>query len=346
VKVRYDEGVATRIDPGAASAGDRMGQPSSRERLQVPGADAVVPAEGNAGPDSSRPSAGPVGRATGGELVERRAGAEGNAEQQRMYRAQDRKSVAQGLDRIRQAARQRKEETFTSLYHRLSVAMLRTAFFALKRDAAPGVDGLLARQLGCPVSDSKNVRSLRKGTMTQATLRNKGCAAGASRGRRCDELFLGVALAVAGGALLLTVGGSALSVALDGHFQDDGVVNQTVDCGKGHGGIREDAAPLAEGPVGGDQQAAAFVSGSHQLEQHAGFSLITMDVAEIVKNDQMILVDEGVTECSREMRFAGSAWPEQQDVGALVQPAIAAGEWMPLQPGRAAACRSWPSMAD
>ena len=76
------------------------------------------------------------------ELVERRAGAEGNAEQQRTRRAQDRESVSQGLDRIRQAARQRKKERFTSLYHHLSVAMLRTAFFALKRDAAPGVDGL------------------------------------------------------------------------------------------------------------------------------------------------------------------------------------------------------------
>jgi group II intron reverse transcriptase/maturase len=76
------------------------------------------------------------------DLVERRAGAEGNAEQQRTRRAQDRESVSQGLDRIRQAARQRKKERFTSLYHHLSVAMLRTAFFALKRDAAPGVDGL------------------------------------------------------------------------------------------------------------------------------------------------------------------------------------------------------------
>jgi RNA-directed DNA polymerase len=76
------------------------------------------------------------------ELEERRAGAEGNAEQQRTRRAQDRESVSQGLDRIRQAARQRKKERFTSLYHHLSVAMLRTAFFALKRDAAPGVDGM------------------------------------------------------------------------------------------------------------------------------------------------------------------------------------------------------------
>ena len=42
----------------------------------------------------------------------------------------------------RQAARQRKKEKFTALFHHLSIPMLRTAFYALKREAAPGVDGL------------------------------------------------------------------------------------------------------------------------------------------------------------------------------------------------------------
>ncbi len=91
------------------------------------------------------------------ESVERRAGAKGrswepwrrwrrvspgNAGQQSTRRAQDRESVPQALERVRQAARQRKKERFTALFHHLSVAMPRTAFFALKRTAAPGVDGL------------------------------------------------------------------------------------------------------------------------------------------------------------------------------------------------------------
>ena len=76
------------------------------------------------------------------EPVEQRAGAKGNADQQSTRRAQDRESVSQALDRIRQVARQRKKERFTSLFHHLSIAMLRMAFFALKREAAPGVDGL------------------------------------------------------------------------------------------------------------------------------------------------------------------------------------------------------------
>ena len=76
------------------------------------------------------------------EPVEPRAGTKGNADQQSTRRAQDRASVSQALERIRQAARQRKKERFTSLLHHVDRAMLRTAFYAMKRDAAPGVDGM------------------------------------------------------------------------------------------------------------------------------------------------------------------------------------------------------------
>jgi group II intron reverse transcriptase/maturase len=76
------------------------------------------------------------------EPVEPRTGTEGNAGQQSTRRAQDRESVSQALERVRQAARQRKKERFTSLLHHVDRAMLRTAFYAMKRDAAPGVDGV------------------------------------------------------------------------------------------------------------------------------------------------------------------------------------------------------------
>src|SRR3954453_14451795 len=76
------------------------------------------------------------------EGVERRAEAEGNAGQDRTHRAQDRESVSQGLERVRHVARTRKKERFTALLHHVSPDLLRTAFFALKRSAAPGVDGL------------------------------------------------------------------------------------------------------------------------------------------------------------------------------------------------------------
>ena len=57
MQVHYDEGIANHIGPepcagiredvGEASAGERAGQPSSRDRKLIPGADAVCVAEGN-----------------------------------------------------------------------------------------------------------------------------------------------------------------------------------------------------------------------------------------------------------------------------------------------------------
>jgi RNA-directed DNA polymerase len=76
------------------------------------------------------------------EPVEPRAGTKRNAGEQSTHRTQGRERVTQALDRVRQAARQRKDKKFTALYHHLSVGLFREAFFALKRDAAPGVDGL------------------------------------------------------------------------------------------------------------------------------------------------------------------------------------------------------------
>jgi RNA-directed DNA polymerase len=95
--------------------------------------------------DSAIVAAKPTNKAvpTAAELVERRVEAKGNTGQQSTYRAQDRESVSQApLDRIRQVARHRKKEKFTALFHHITVQLLREAFFELKENAAPGVDGL------------------------------------------------------------------------------------------------------------------------------------------------------------------------------------------------------------
>src|ERR1700730_8450275 len=83
------------------------------------------------------PRAGEEGKPGG-----QRAGAERNAGQQSTHRTQGRECVSHALDRVRQAARQRKKEKFTALLHHVDVDLLRESFFALKRKAAPGVDGL------------------------------------------------------------------------------------------------------------------------------------------------------------------------------------------------------------
>lgn len=51
-----------------------------------------------------------------------------------------------GLDRIREAARKDKELQFNNLMHHITVDLLREAFEALKKDAAPGLDEITWQQ--------------------------------------------------------------------------------------------------------------------------------------------------------------------------------------------------------
>jgi hypothetical protein len=62
------------------------------------------------------------------EQADPRVEAKGNAGQQSTYRAQNRNSVSQALERIRQVARTRKKEQPTMLLHHINVDMLRQAF--------------------------------------------------------------------------------------------------------------------------------------------------------------------------------------------------------------------------
>jgi RNA-directed DNA polymerase len=90
----------------------------------------------------------PVNKAeqSAAEPVERRAETKRNARQHDTHRTQSRASVTQGLERIRQTAREKKKgERFTALLHHVSTELLETAFFALKEHAAPGVDGVTWR---------------------------------------------------------------------------------------------------------------------------------------------------------------------------------------------------------
>jgi len=83
-----------------------------------------------------------AGLKTAAEPAERRAGTKGNVDQQSTHRMQIRARVSQALGRVRQAAKERKKERFTALLHHVDVDLLRLSFHALKRQAAPGVDGV------------------------------------------------------------------------------------------------------------------------------------------------------------------------------------------------------------
>jgi RNA-directed DNA polymerase len=76
------------------------------------------------------------------EAGEGRAQAKENIVQSRMPPTQSGNRMSQGLYGVRRAARERKQERFNSLLHHLSLGLLRDSFYALKRQAAPGVDGM------------------------------------------------------------------------------------------------------------------------------------------------------------------------------------------------------------
>jgi hypothetical protein len=67
---------------------------------------------------------------------------EENTHQSSTHPTQRGARVSQGLAGVRRAAREGKETKFTALLHHLTVDLLRESFYALKRKAAPGVDGV------------------------------------------------------------------------------------------------------------------------------------------------------------------------------------------------------------
>jgi len=82
------------------------------------------------------------------EPVEPRAGPEGNPGGQSTRRTQDRESVSQAANRIRQFVQRERKVRPTTLLHHVTVDALRWAFFELKKNAAAGADGMTWRMYG------------------------------------------------------------------------------------------------------------------------------------------------------------------------------------------------------
>ena len=82
------------------------------------------------------------------EPVEERGSTKGNVVQTAAHRTQGRKRASIGLEGVRKAARRDKTLRFTALLHHVTPELLRASYFALKRDAAPGVDGQTWKSYG------------------------------------------------------------------------------------------------------------------------------------------------------------------------------------------------------
>jgi group II intron reverse transcriptase/maturase len=80
--------------------------------------------------------------------VEGRTSPKGNSRQTAAVRTQSRAAASNGLAAVRRAARQSKEVRFTALLHHITVDLLERSYSALKRNAAPGIDGVTWQAYG------------------------------------------------------------------------------------------------------------------------------------------------------------------------------------------------------
>src|SRR3981081_3917696 len=86
---------------------------------------------------------------TAAEGMEGKGLAKGNLPQQNASRTHIRTDAPSALERVRQAAGKDKKLRFTALLHHIyNLETLRMAYFRLKKEAAPGVDGEMWRHYG------------------------------------------------------------------------------------------------------------------------------------------------------------------------------------------------------
>ncbi len=137
---------------------------STRENRETPSAPAVEQVAGRLEKAMSRESNMHAGGESDGcvvptkcpnkggqpsaEDMEGRRPTEENIGQATAPRTQSRISELSDLHGVRKAARKDKRTRFTALLHHVSVNLLRNSYYALKRDAAPGVDGIKWQEYG------------------------------------------------------------------------------------------------------------------------------------------------------------------------------------------------------
>src|SRR4029077_17440592 len=125
------------------------GRKSCRPYREVEGRTPMTHGRGKS--DSSKVPAKSPNKVEGpaAEATEGRGLAKGNSPERNALRTQGRESTPSALERVRQAASKDRKQRFTALLHHIyDVERLRTAYLAIKRNAAAGVDGETWRHYG------------------------------------------------------------------------------------------------------------------------------------------------------------------------------------------------------
>src|SRR5262249_31840443 len=87
------------------------------------------------------------------EVGEGRPWTKENIDQSNTHSTQSGEHVSQGLAGVRRRAKESKRERFTALLHHLTVELLRDSFYALKREAAAGIDGMTWKEYETGLED-------------------------------------------------------------------------------------------------------------------------------------------------------------------------------------------------
>jgi RNA-directed DNA polymerase len=82
------------------------------------------------------------------EVVEGRLQTKENTQEPDLCRTPSRESGQSGLARVREAAKKDGKQKFTALLHHVSIDLLRDSYHSLKKQAAPGVDGVTWEEYG------------------------------------------------------------------------------------------------------------------------------------------------------------------------------------------------------
>jgi RNA-directed DNA polymerase len=82
------------------------------------------------------------------EVVEGRPLTKENTQEPNPYRTPSRGSGPNGLERVREVAKQDGKLKFTALLHHVNIDLLRASYYGLKKQAAPGVDGMTWEEYG------------------------------------------------------------------------------------------------------------------------------------------------------------------------------------------------------
>ena len=132
----------------SAPTADRSEKAKSRKSdMHVAGeSDSSIVPKKPANKDGAGPEGVPPEGVQSAESVEGRELTKENAGESLRVRTQGRVARSRGLFGVREAARRDKRMQFNNLLHHLTVELLRASFFDLKKQAAPGIDGVTWNQ--------------------------------------------------------------------------------------------------------------------------------------------------------------------------------------------------------